>query len=710
MTIVSAGRTTLFFDSTRFNEFEETTSKSKTKTKVQHIHIHIHIYIYMLGQVIQCELSDGRIAAYKHYEKVRNSTKDPDIRYTAMYPIDEETAFTVSLYGRSDVGKDFCCHVTGFQPYLEIRIDVESSVPAVNRIDHARTLWDQSGKGEKLLQALQKKMCAKSQSQSQDNGSDEENQGNGGTGEKGKWKKYPEFVSFGELQEMKSNYGFRNGEKDIIVPVRCKNLWAYQKVKYLLQELGQKENVQATDLYFTLINKDVDPTTRFWGDSSLSGAKPCGWYDFPDEIIGGNNGFQTLCDVEFEILYSDFIKTTREDIVQLNPHFVQLTFDIETYTADRKSGGINPLLLENPCFSIGFTLFSNGKFTHKYLYYYSESFTEEELQTEYTHLINQKGFHLDELGKKEKETKSESDSKGDKKKEDLEIEPNTIIKLFKTEKSMLETFGATFKDIRPNVLLGYNSEQFDIWYLFERAKLLKCNNNFYEMSKVKGVECFYREENFSSAARGDAQFRRPTIPGVFSLDVLIVVAADVTKKYPSYTLKYVAKEILKGETKYDLDYAQMFALYEAAMVQGAAEIAHYCLQDVVVTQKVGTVDVMVNKLVEMSNLMLVDISWLITKGQTVKCISSLYAYYRKPKYNYYFDIIYEKADKLGGGHVEEPKRGFYQSPTVVLDFKSLYPSIMVGRKLDFSSCVRDPKYVFLNSTFRSQHLFKHIAH
>lgn len=605
----------------------------------------------VLFQVIKSEMSDGDIRSYKYYQQIKSETDDHNIRAQAHYPIDDHTKFTMTLFGRSDAGLDVCCHVTEFTPQLDIRINLSHVLGETNdsRIQRGMNLWQQSNYGERLLEEMQNKLCRPPSKDQRKKG----------------WQRFDHFVRFGEAERRKSNYGFRNGEEDVIVPVLCQNLYTYSRLRYFLDDVNHSD--MFTDILgfeIKLVNKDVIPITRFWGKSSLCQVTPCAWFEI-DESKYESTEKQSLCDIELTVAFKYFVKSVQTNITKMNPHIVQATIDIETYTEDRKNGGIDPLLLGNPCFCIGITIFTqNNEFSRKIILYFSKTINEKSLRETYRQMYGQ--IH-----------------------KDLEIF------VFTTERRLLEACGKLLQDLRPDVLSGYNSDHFDHWYLFERAKLVGCSSAFYQMGKIVDNDAYLTEESFSSSARGDAIYRRPDIAGVFCLDAMIVISADVTKKFSSYSLKFVSTELLGGETKYDLAYEEMFALYEGQTVVGAAEIAHYCIQDVIVTQKVVTVDSIVNKLLEMSNLMLVDILWLVTKGQTVKCVSSLYSYYAKPEYNYYFDNIFDKADKLAGGHVEEPIRGYYSNPTIVLDFKSLYPSIMIGRGFDFSSAVLHPRYTNL---------------
>ena len=572
----------------------------------------------MLFQVLQNVVHDGDLADHAVYLATQREV---------MYDIHDETKCVVSLFGRTEDGRDICCHVHDFRPIHDICLETDD-IDTVNLDD--------------LLSLLQRKCFTK---------------------EEGRYVSHKHFIEFAEPSRRKSNHGFRNGETKWVLPIVCQNLFAYNRIRYYLRELQADES----PFDFTVVNRDVDPFLRFWGDLYGSDCKICGWYDTEGTVTTKQP--QTTCDIEIDVSYHRMGEIARPAKIDLNPHFKQICFDIETYTADRKKHGIDPTIAENVCICIGATVYSDAQ-----------------------QFVERRCFFFPHLGKTH-------DTEGALSEACMAYDENAgryNISVHSSEKAMLEAFGVWVQTQRPDVILGYNSDSFDFWYIHVRAKLCGCSGLFYNMSRLRSAApSFLTESTFESSGRGTITTRRPTIFGVFVLDVMIPIRDDVTKKYAEYNLKYVTKQLLSSTTKYDLPYETMFQYYSQNETAKNAEIIVYCLRDVELTQQVATVDIHLNKLVSMSNLMVVDILALIAKGQTIRCVSTLYANYTLPRYNYFLDQNYMPDDDLAGGHVVEPEVGYHDSPIIVLDFKSLYPSIMMAYKMDFSSIVHEPRYLNL---------------
>ena len=89
----------------------------------------------------------------------------------------------------------------------------------------------------------------------------------------------------------------------------------------------------------------------------------------------------------------------------------------------------------------------------------------------------------------------------------------------------------------------------------------------------------------------------------------------------------------------------------------------------------------------------IPLQYLFTRGQQIKVASLLY---RKSQENNL--LIPTERDrgapshegKYEGGAILEAIRGYYQEPCVVLDFASLYPSVMMAHNLCYSTII--PSY------------------
>jgi DNA polymerase delta subunit 1 len=95
---------------------------------------------------------------------------------------------------------------------------------------------------------------------------------------------------------------------------------------------------------------------------------------------------------------------------------------------------------------------------------------------------------------------------------------------------------------------------------------------------------------------------------------------------------------------------------------------------------------------ELSRVMGVPVDYFSTRGTAIKVMTLIY----KAAKTYGFLIpIMEPATTdttYEGGFVMDPKRGFYSQPIAVLDFSSLYPSIMISRNLCYTTLLTKKQY------------------
>nr|GMC85983.1 DNA polymerase delta catalytic subunit [Ipomoea batatas] len=117
-------------------------------------------------------------------------------------------------------------------------------------------------------------------------------------------------------------------------------------------------------------------------------------------------------------------------------------------------------------------------------------------------------------------------------------------------------------------------------------------------------------------------------------------------------------------------------------------LAVYCLKDAYLPQRLLDKLMFIYNYVEMARVTGVPISFLLSRGQSIKVLSQLL---RKAKEkNLVIPNVKQAGSEQGtyeGATVLEPRAGFYEKPIATLDFASLYPSIMMAYNLCYCTLV-----------------------
>lgn len=145
----------------------------------------------------------------------------------------------------------------------------------------------------------------------------------------------------------------------------------------------------------------------------------------------------------------------------------------------------------------------------------------------------------------------------------------------------------------------------------------------------------------------------------------------------------------------DNNYRKLFRMYEVGPAARAA-IARYCQVDCdLVVQLMDRLNVVANTF-QMSQVCNTPADDVCNRGQQIKTFNLIARFARSRGY------VMNKRESgwdpeatYEGATVLEPTPGYYQTPVATLDFASLYPSLMRGFNLCFSSLVLDPEYTQL---------------
>ncbi|AAG27201.1 DNA polymerase [Cercopithecine alphaherpesvirus 9] len=419
----------------------------------------------------------------------------------------------------------------------------------------------------------------------------------------------------------------------------------------------------------------VDATTRFLLDNSFTSF---GWYKLKPGINGERvrvrpvNKQITLNDVEIDCTPDNL------ELMSCNdewPNYKLMCFDIEC-----KSGGVNEMAFpeasnnEDVIIQISCLLYSINtcKLEHILLF----SLGSCNLSRDYLDTVAVDKF------------------------------PEPKVFEFDSEFELLLAFFTFVKQYSPEFATGYNIVNFDWAFIYNK---LTC---VYDL-KLDGYGSLNRGGIFKVWDVGKGGFNHRSkvkINGLISLDMYTIVMDKL--KLSNYKLDTVAHEVLK-ESKKDLSYKDIPKYYSnGPNTRGV--IGEYCIQDSLLVGKLFFKFLPHLELAAVAKLARITLTKTIYDGQQIRiytCLLGLASLrgFILPDGGYSANLneeihvsdnddditttksIHTHNRSVGykGAKVLDPDTGFHIDPVVVLDFASLYPSIIQAHNLCFTTLAFD---------------------
>ncbi|XP_049977235.1 DNA polymerase delta catalytic subunit [Alexandromys fortis] len=382
---------------------------------------------------------------------------------------------------------------------------------------------------------------------------------------------------------------------------------------------------------FAPYEANVDFEIRFMVDADIVG---CNWLELPAGKYVTRAKKATLCQLEVDVLWSDVISHPPEGQWQRIAPLRVLSFDIEC--AGRK--GIFPEPERDPVIQICSLGLRWGE---------PEPFLRLALTLQPCAPI---------LGAK--------------------------VQSYEREEDLLQAWANFILVMDPDVITGYNIQNFDLPYLISRAQTLKVDR-FAFLGRVTGLRSNIRDSSFQSRQVGRRESKVVSMVGRVQMDMLQVLLREY--KLRSYTLNAVSFHFL-GEQKEDVQHSIITDL-QNGNEQTRRRLAVYCLKDAYLPLRLlERLMVLVNN-VEMARVTGVPLGYLLTRGQQVKVVSQLLR--QAMRQGLLMPVVKtEGGEDYTGATVIEPLKGYYDVPIATLDFSSLYPSIMMAHNLCYTTLLR----------------------
>lgn len=257
--------------------------------------------------------------------------------------------------------------------------------------------------------------------------------------------------------------------------------------------------------------------------------------------------------------------------------------------------------------------------------------------------------------------------------------PGCAIVSCQSEEQLLQSWAEFVRIVDPDVITGYNIQNFDLPYLMQRADVLRVSS-FPFLGRIRGRRSQLRDASFQSRQLGRRDTKVVTAEGRVTIDLLQVLLRE--HKLRSYTLNAVSAHFLH-EQKEDVPHSIITDLQHGSD-QTRRRLALYCLKDAVLPLRLlERLMVLVNH-VEMARVTGVPLRYLLARGQQVKVVAQLLR--QAMQEDLLLPVVKaEGGDDFEGATVIEPKKGYYESPIATLDFSSLYPSIMMAHNLCYTT-------------------------
>jgi DNA polymerase elongation subunit (family B) len=264
--------------------------------------------------------------------------------------------------------------------------------------------------------------------------------------------------------------------------------------------------------------------------------------------------------------------------------------------------------------------------------------------------------------------------------------PGVLVHLFDDEYEMIAAVrDHLFVHKKVDIVAGHNLVRFDMEYMASRVALFggDAARRFMRFGVLFMEALELQADSLNSSAYGSNRLSKLNGAGFAYVDTLLLCKQNY--KLRQNTLACAAATFLKTVSKFDMPYALIPEV--AAGTNGAhwRKLAAYCVQDsVLVLRLLGKWDTL-KDLVAQSRVVNIPLATNVRCGQQVRVRDYMMKDARLHPFGMVMNGVNARVPRgvtpvdegsAVGGFVMPTKPGFYNHPIVVLDFASLYPTVI----------------------------------
>lgn len=237
----------------------------------------------------------------------------------------------------------------------------------------------------------------------------------------------------------------------------------------------------------------------------------------------------------------------------------------------------------------------------------------------------------------------------------------------------------------PDILTGYEVHNSSWGYLIERCKVTYEYDLCDEISRMKSQSHgrFGREAD----RWGFTHTSTISVTGRHMINVWRAMRGELNLL--QYTMENVAYHLLHKRIPH-YSHADLTEWYRSPKPRDLSKVLNYYMSRARMNLEILEVNEIIPRTSEQARLLGVDFFSVISRGSQFKVESTMFRI-AKPEN---FILVSPSRKQVGQQNaleclpmVMEPRSDFYTSPVLVLDFQSLYPSVMIAYNYCYSTCL-----------------------
>ncbi|XP_011881898.1 PREDICTED: DNA polymerase zeta catalytic subunit [Vollenhovia emeryi] len=236
----------------------------------------------------------------------------------------------------------------------------------------------------------------------------------------------------------------------------------------------------------------------------------------------------------------------------------------------------------------------------------------------------------------------------------------------------------------PDILLGWEVETLSWGYVFQRAFHLGLSNFPLRISKVPHTQIFTRSDAhaFEKDDAGDVK-----VPGRNILDVWRIMRHEAALL--TYTFENVMHHVLHERIPCP-SFKTLSAWWkQESMIVKSRVIRHYVIRVTSTLKLLNHLDI-IGRTCELARLFGIQFYEVFSRGSQFR-VESMMLRLAKPMNYIPISPSMQQRAKMRAPEclplIMEPESEFYTDPLIVLDFQSLYPSMIIAYNYCFSTCL-----------------------